>query len=300
MDIIESRISRKYLVVEEFAENMRQAKFPCAFLAFGSVGRGFPLELSDIDLMTVFDDDFIDVVLDNSFLRELPFDHNGMETTLVVDHFDVNDLKEKKIDFLRFKGVRGGEKVELQFFPLSSIKKAVNFLGGDLVGGTKELGPQNKMKTDNKERPTLTFDGGIAFFRKNQRRIEGRKRIDFDEVGNKKSNGKWIRGLTLGKLISPKILVDSINFAAFLDEVVLRSLIDLLFQIFGLYDIEQGQIVGVKEAGLDHNILYKILRSHKDKRFVYDFGIVEEENLEKRFREQSRIILSQIETNKRG
>jgi predicted nucleotidyltransferase len=287
-------LEKKQFIIEEFRKRLENISAPHAFLVYGSVGRGKCRKDSDIDTMLVFNDEDTKEFIDDDFLKSLPFDGEGGSADHIIENLDIKDLSEQKIDFLRIKGKSNGEVLELQLFPFSSVKKATTISGEDLVGGTKRLDEKFVIK-DNDPRPTITFTGKVVNFLKNPRLASSGRRIDINEAGIKNSPDGWIRGLTAGKLIAPKIIEDTMDFSDFLDNKILRRFIKSILYNFGYYVYDKdGRVTGIKKEALDYRIINKLLINHKQEDRsgqVYEFGEVEEVTFKKRFDEQmARII----------
>lgn len=278
---------KKQEVIDKFKECFEDIRMPHAFLIFGSLGRGKSRPDSDIDSMLIFDDKDIEKFANDEFLKKLPFDENNWSADQIIDNTDTQDLFDRRLDFLRIKGVSNGEKLELQLFPFSSIKKATSVFGGDLVGGTKRSDQKYEVEEANRSRSTLTFTGKMTNFFKNPRLARSGRRIDIDEVGIKNSPEGWVRGLTAGKLIAPKVVEDTIDFKNYLDNKILKGFIKSVLYNFDFYiRTENNKVIGIKKEALDYRIMNKLLIDHKSaggEERVYEFGEAEEKDFKERF-----------------
>lgn len=278
---------RKNFVVDKMKDAIDCFDQPASFLLFGSVGRGSYQPESDIDSIIVFRDEDLDYFVNDDFLGQFPFDH---EQKKLFDDSDKEDLRDQTIDFLRVKARSRGEQVELQLFPFSSIRKAAGIFSSEIVAGTKRTDGNYEISDSVQARPTLNFKGDRIYFEKSPRLAASRKRIDISEIGTKKDDPAWIRGLTLGKLIAPKIVCDRLGIAEYLDSHVLRGIIRALLYNLDLYVAnDAGKIVGVKKQALDYHVVFNILHSHKTEDGTvenYQFGEDEEQNLKDRYDRQ--------------
>jgi len=284
---------KKLEVVGRFKSAIEAFDKPKTYLLYGSFGRGVYTESSDIDSMLVFNDQNIDDFINENFFDALPFDPSQQ---LSISENDLSDLKNGAIDFLRIKGKSEDENVEFQLFPFSSIRKACGIFAPEIKGGTKRLNGNYTIDDKVQHRPTLTFSGERIYFQKKPKLALSGRRIDITEIGSRpRKEAPWIRGLTLGKLIAPKILIDELNFAEYLDAHVLRGIIRSLLFNLNLYVLdESGKPKGIKTDALDYHILFTLLRSHKgsdDEIESYQFGQEEETLLKKRFDQQLAAII---------
>jgi len=280
-------VDKKITIIEKMKDVIDHLDQPSAFLLYGSVGRGSYQPESDIDSIIVFRDEDLDHFVNNDFLSRLPFDH---EQENLFDDSDKEDLRDQTIDFLRVKARSNGEQIELQLFPFSSIRKAVGIFSSEIVAGTKRTDGNYEISDSVQARPTLNFRGDRVYFKKSPNLASGGNRIDIFEVGTKKDDPAWIRGLTLGKLIAPKIVSDQLGVTEYLDFHVMRGIIRALLYNLNLYVTDDsGRIIGVKKQALDYHILFNILRSHKTEDGTvenYQFGEDEEQNLKNRYERQ--------------
>lgn len=282
-----NELDKKMLVVEKMKSAVDNFDQPASFLLFGSVGRGSYQPDSDIDSMVIFQDEDADIFVSDDFLGQLPFDHNAKG---LIDEHDRDDLQNQTIDFLRVKARSGDEKVELQLFPFSSIRNAAGIFSPEIVAGTKRTDGNYEISDSVQSRPTLNFRGDRVYFEKSPKLASSGNRIDISEVGTKKDDPNWIRGLTLGKLIAPKIVCDQLGIAEYLDSHVLRGIIRALLYSLNLYVTDDtGKIIGVKQQALNYHVLFNILHSHKTEDGTvenYQFGKDEEQNLKDRYDRQ--------------
>jgi len=256
MDKKQKAIKRFYNVLQ---------KYPLAYLIFGSVGRGYYRRDSDIDSLIVFEDKDIDLFLSNEFIKQLPFDFLPDN---LIDNTDRNDLAERKIDFLRIKGVLEGEDVEFQLFPFSAVKKVNKLNQNVLIAGVKRLDNNYRISDLVQKRQTVDFDGKITFYEKRPRLAQSGQRIDFSEIATHHHNSRLICGISTKKFLAPKVLVDKISLTDFLDNYLLRQIISLLL------DTQK-----IKMA--DYLILSTLFINSQHK-----FGTKEEMLLSQRFNEQ--------------
>jgi hypothetical protein len=283
----QNETDKKILVVEKMKDAIDHLGRPASFLLFGSVGRGHYQPDSDIDSMVIFRDEDADIFVSDGFLGLLPFDSN---TSGLFGDNDRADLQNKTIDFLRVKARSNNEDVEFQLFPLSSIRKAAGIFSAEIIAGTKRADDNYKISDSVQSRPTLNFKGDRVYFEKSPKLAAGGNRIDISEVGTKRDDPAWIRGLTLGKLMAPKIVSDQLGITEYLDFHVMRGVIRALLYNLDLYVTDDtGEIIGIKRQALDYHILFNILHSHKTEDGTvenYQFGEDEEQNLKDRYDRQ--------------
>lgn len=261
-------MNRKLKVIRKFEECLKRIEKPFCYLIYGSIGRGCYKIANDIDSMIIFKDSDIAFFIDNGFLNRLPFDY----ISNLFDESDRKDLNEGIIDFLRVKGESMEEKVEFQMLPFSAIEKAI---GNQkvLIVGTKKMNGDYAVKdiVQRRARGGLDLNGKFLSFEKNPCLATSGRRIDIREIGTQKNDFLKVIGLTLKKLLAPKIVVDTIEFSQYLDNKILGDIIISLLR---------HTCTGLEEA--KWTILSPLLKSHKNSAF-YKFGEKEQKILKQRF-----------------
>ena len=273
-------MNKKLEVIREFKNRLRRVEKPFCYLIYGSVGRGCYKTANDIDSMIIFNDSDIAFFINNHFLKRLPFDY----IPDLFDESDKRDLKKGIIDFLRVKGKSSEEKVEFQMLPFSAIKKATSNQKF-LIIGTKKMDGDYTIHDAIQSRLSggLDLEGNFISFEKRPHLAASGKRIDIQEVGTQRNNFLRVIGLTLRKLIAPKIVIDTIEFSRYLDDDILRDIIISLLHHTG---------TGIEKA--EFPILFPILRSHKNSGSL-KFCNKEREILKKRFDYQIKSMKERIE-----
>jgi len=256
-------MDKKQRIVRQF-QNVLQ-NYPLAYLIFGSVGRGCYQYNSDIDSLIVFQDKDINLFLSNEFIRQLPLDFLPNN---LLDETDRNDLANRKIDFLRIKGVSKGKKIEFQLFPFSTVEKVNRLNQAIFTAGIKRSNNDYEISDPVQKRQTVDFSGRTVFYEKRPRLSQSGQRIDFSEIATHYHSSRLICGVSAKKFLAPKVLIDKISLTDFLDNYILRQIIILLLNT-------------QKLETADYHILFTLFINSQQ-----EFGIEEERLLSERFNKQ--------------
>jgi hypothetical protein len=287
----QERLLNKEKVIAEFKRQFETLiQVPFAYLVYGSVARGAAKPGSDIDSMLVFHRIDGAELFKDDMISSLPFerpDQAGQQKFFEKD--DLSDIESGRLDFIRIEGQSMGEEIELQLFPLESLEKACTLGGGDLMAGKKNLdgayNPPDPQKTSIEQ----TYLGQKISFEKKPRLAESGKRIDTRESGITAYGNDYTRGVTLEKLICPRIVTDKIGIEQFLDEKVLRNLILRILSYRKLFVSDQeGRPIGIKKDDLDYRMVVDFLKIAKTNKpdDEFGFGQKEERELKDRFEKQ--------------
>jgi len=286
----ESLLNKERVIAEFKRQFEVLIQVPFAYLVYGSVARGAAKPSSDIDSMLVFHRNNDTEIFKDDVISSLPFERPGQAGQQnIFEMDDLSDIDSGKLDFIRIEGHSMGEEIELQLFPLESLEKACTLGGGDLTAGKKNLdgvyNPPDPQKTSIEQ----TYSGQKVPFEKKPHLAGSGRRIDTLESGIVACGEDYTRGVTLEKLICPRIVIDKIGIEQFLDEKVLRSLILRILSYRKLFVTDrEGMPVGIKQDDLDYRMVVDFLKIAKTNKpdDEFKFGQKEERELKDRFEKQ--------------
>ena len=181
---------------------MNKQHLEYSFMVFGSVGRGTNRPDSDIDMMVVIHDD------------DIPH--------FVLGKDDCVALMQHKIDFYRVKGISRGIDTDVQFFPMSTIRKVITCNYPILTGGTRRADGNYHVPDKKATRSVNTIKGRQYEWDKNPKSTGSR--IDFTEIGSfpiphMQARQDYVIGCSLSKLHKPLIIHDELGMKAICDRV---------------------------------------------------------------------------------
>ncbi len=292
------RVQNKERVVSEFQQQLESAiPTPFSYLVYGSMARGVAKSESDIDSMVVFPMNDTGRVLQDRVIYSLPFERPPSDNLSdFYDESDRDDILKGNLDFLRIEGRSMGEEVELQFFPLESLIKACTPGGGNLTAGKKNLEGEYYITDPQKTSIEQTYRGQRFTFMKGPRLAPSGRRIDTMECGLMEHQGDTTRGVSLEKLLCPRMLVDRLGLREFIDNRVLKDFVFRVLQSTHLFVYDQdGHMVGIKKQSLDHSAIMEFLGTTKtnqpDARF--ELGTTQEVDFKSRLTAQLHRIIQE-------
>ena len=238
-----SELDRRRNLVGEIDRVLRQQEFPFTFLVYGSTARGVANGKSDIDTLLIFRRQDIQEFVNNKLLFRL-----GLSDKEVFTPQDISDLETGKIDFLRLAGKIDGIEVELQFFPLDSVKKACDLRTAYLISGKKSCEEKPNIGSQNPVTIVDTFRGETFLFEREP--VLNGERIDLKEVGFINYGDNWSRTINLAKFVLANTVSDSLEVQGVLDDIM-QTLVRTTAYYSNLYEREGEEIVGLKREILN-------------------------------------------------
>lgn len=117
----------------------------------------------------------------------------------------------------------------------------------------------NNLSSQNKEILEQTFNGTIFVFEKDPV-LTNSNRIDLKELGIRKYQGEWTRGMTAKKLLFARVERDLLGIQPFLDYWVLRNFMKAGFYYSGCYVWDKdGKLVGIRKGAIEADWMLNFL-----------------------------------------
>ena len=248
----EYEFQKRQLLISEIDGAIKKLNLPYSLLVYGSTGRGLPKETSDIDLLIIFRGADTDGFINDDFLPLVGFDGRNS----VFDRENSADIKSGGLDFLRLSGKKGGIEIELQFFPLETVRRACGALHTELLVGKKKCEGEYALKNQKPVTIAETFRGKTFLFQTNPVLSPAGQRINVRDIGFIRREGDWSRTITSEKFLFANTFSDSLGIQSFLDNFVLRTFIRTMVYYSDLYvRNNDGKIIGFKNKILNPNRL---------------------------------------------